>query len=296
MELPTLPPLRFVNAGYSLDEADVAILGVPFDSTVSYRPGARFGPRGIREATWNLEDYILELDVNLATDIKISDCGDVDVIHGNLAKTIDQVETIVSALQKRKLAIGVLGGEHSMTYPVVKALSKKHDFGFIQFDAHFDLRDEYLGEKLSHATVMRRISEIINPENMVQIGIRSASIDEREFADKLGSHIFTMQQIEKLGIYKIAKNAVKIMKNMDFIYVNIDIDVLDPAFAPEVGCPEPGGLTTRQLLDAINVIGKIGIDSFDVVEVSPTYIGGITAVAAARVVFNILGTIAKNKS
>ena len=289
------PPLRFINAMHSLDEADVAILGVPFDSTTSYKPGARFGPRGIREATWNLEDYILELGTNLATDIKICDCGDVDVVYGNLAKTVEQVEAIVSDLRKKNLILGILGGEHSITYPVIKALAKEHEIGIIQFDAHFDLRDEYLGEKLSHTTVMRRILEIIDPKSVVQIGIRSASIDEKKFVEKLGSNIFTMQQIENFGIEKIARKAVKVVKNCSFIYMTVDIDVLDPAFAPEVSCPEPGGLTTRQLLDAINIIGKLRVNSFDLVEVAPSQIGGITSAAAARIIFNTLGTIAKHK-
>ena len=158
------------------------ILGVPFDGTTSYIPGARFGPRTVREASYNFERYNLKLGKNL--NAELIDLGDIEVVHGNFKKTCIKLKKTIDDVLKMEIIPIIIGGDHSISYCVIKSISEKIDIGnvtVIHFDAHMDLREEYLGEKYSHATVMRRIFDM-NPKDIVQIGIRSASKDEANFA------------------------------------------------------------------------------------------------------------------
>lgn len=287
----TESPLKFAFSrdkidfeDYSLDpKADnsvFGILGVPFDSTTTYQPGARFGPNCVREASYNLEKYNLLLDRTL--EIPLFDLGNLQVIHGNFQKTCKNLETTVKELLELKITPIVIGGEHSISYGLMKALDIQ-DVTVIHFDAHLDLRDEYLDEKYSHATVMRRVWDL-NPQNIIQIGIRSCSKDEAIFAQKKGITYYTSPQV-KSNFQEIEK----LISNLKGpVYVTVDIDVLDPAYAPSVGTPVPGGLTPRELQRLICCLQGKEVIGLDVVEVSARCMGDITSVNGAQVIYDFL--------
>jgi len=265
---------KFTCATDDFDNADGIVFGIPYDRTVCYRPGARFGPGAIREASWGLETYSPVLEKDLV-DVKLCDLHDISLFGGteDIFNDITSVSREIVSAGKKIIA---LGGEHSMTYPIVRGLKDVlDDVVILQFDAHCDLRDEYLGDKFSHACVMRRCHELT--EEIHQFGIRSGEREEWEFAENTELSMKLMGKEDVDRIEKIGKP----------VYVTIDIDVLDPAFAPGVGTPEPCGFSTQELLSSLYNLQKIrdNIIGFDVVELSPVYdSGGITAVAAAKIV------------
>ncbi len=282
MLLYTEDPLRFAFSKELKDapsKSGYGILGVPFDSTTTYQPGARFGPNAIREASYNLERYNFPLRKKL--DTNFYDLGNLEVVHGNFQKTSKYLESTVKELKELGIIPLVLGGEHSITYSVVKALDIA-DFTLIHFDAHMDLLDTYQGEKYSHATVIRRISEL-NPQ-IIQIGIRSGSAEELEFAQESGVESYA----SSWAMDNLAETQ-KIISNIKGpLYVSVDIDVLDPAYAPSVGTPSPGGLDPIQLQKLIYCLQGKDIIGFDLVEVSSRCFGDITSVNAAQVVYDFL--------
>ena len=173
-----------VKSSISDDHKKFGILGVPFDGTATYKPGARFGPRSVREASYNFERYNLILNRNISTEVY--DFGDLEVVHGNFKKTCSNLKTTISEILDMNIKPVTIGGDHSISYCILKAMDERdglnvQDLTIIHFDAHMDLRDHYLDEKYSHATVMRRIFDM-NPKKMIQIGVRSASQDESTFA------------------------------------------------------------------------------------------------------------------
>ena len=249
------------NCGFK--DAEFGLFGVPFDSTCSYRPGCRFGPLAIRKELLELdkpESYFKK---------KIYDLGNVSVVHGNLQETNRRVEeTLSQALKENSKFIPiVLGGEHSVSYPAIKALKERYpNLQVAHFDAHPDLMDDYLGEKWSHATVMRRVHELGVP--VVQFGVRAGSDEEKEFAKKLP---------KKLDPKKPT-------------YISIDIDVLEPGHCPGVGTPSPGGLIIQEVLKLLKPIKNVV--GFDIVEVSPPYDkGDITSITAAKILLELLTSI-----
>ena len=261
------------------------IIGVPFDGTTSYIPGARFGPRSVREASYNLERYNLILDKNINTEIY--DFGDLEVVHGNFKKTCSNLSTTISEILELGLIPLTIGGDHSISCCVLKAINK-NDSNFdnltiIHFDAHMDLRDRYLNEKYSHATVMHRIFDM-NPREIIQIGVRSSSEEEAKFARKNNLKFYTSYDVdEKL------EDIIKYLKKIEGpVYVTFDIDVLDPAFAPSVGTPSPCGLNPKQAEKLIYCLKNKEIVGFDLVEVSSNKIGDITSINAAKIIYDIL--------
>ncbi|MEM3587911.1 MAG: agmatinase [Candidatus Jordarchaeaceae archaeon] len=278
-ELYLNPQNIFLGRTTSYEEADFALFGVPFDGTSSYLPGARFGPLLIREASKNLESFSLR-SLKDAEDIKLCDLGDIDVVYGSIHQTLDRVEKVVAELSQEHKRVIMLGGEHTMTMGVVRGLGK--DVGIIDFDAHMDLRNEYLGQKLTHATLVRRMLD--EGSEILQVGIRAICKEEYEFVTQKNWNYITALEIQREGVKKAANKIKEFQSERNRIYLTIDMDVLDPAYAPDVGNPEPGGLTSSQLIDLLEVCDKV--IGFDVVEV--THGGRVTAIVAAKVILELL--------
>lgn len=256
------------------------LLGVPFDSTATYQPGARFGPLQVRESSYNFESYNLYLDKKL--EAEFYDLGDVQIVPGNFQKTCKQVQFTIKEIVNQGFTPLVIGGDHSITYPITRALDIRKA-SVIHFDAHTDLRADYAGEKYSHATVIRRISEL-NPRNITQIGIRSSSQEEVEFARKNGLVQFTARDVKK-NIGPVVDHLTSLEGPL---YVTVDLDVLDPAYAPSVGTPAPGGLNPLELETLILSLQDKDVMGLDVVEVSSSSIGDITSINAAKVLLDFL--------
>ena len=256
----------FIGSHPSYEESDIVLYGMPMDWTVSYRPGSRFGPTRIREVSIGLEEYSAYLDRELE-EIKYFDAGDIPLPFGNAQKSLDVIEDYIDGLMKDgKIPFG-MGGEHLVSWPVMKAVYKKHkDLAIIHFDAHTDLREHYEGEPLSHSTPIRKIADHIGPENVYSFGIRSGMKEEFQWAKENGMHISKFEVLEPLKeiLPKLAGRPV---------YVTIDIDVLDPAHAPGTGTVDAGGITSRELLASIHEIARseVNVVGADLVEVAPIY-------------------------
>lgn len=273
------PQNIFLGRTTLYEDAEFALFGAPFDGTSSYLPGARFGPSAIREASCNLESFSLRC-LRDAEDAKVCDLGDVAVVQGDVYQTLDRVEKVVAELnQDGKKAI-MLGGEHTMTLGVVRGFGK--EVGIIDFDAHTDLRSKYLDQPLSHATFMREISD--EGYDVLQVGVRSICKEEYKFITKNDWNYITALEIQREGMQKALNKIKEFQERKDRIYLSIDIDVLDPAYAPDVGNPEPGGLTFNQLIDLLEICDKV--TGCDVVEV--TYGGKTTAMVAAKIILELL--------
>jgi agmatinase len=257
-----------------------SLLGVPFDSTASYRPGARFGPMLIRESSYNFESYNLYLDKKL--EAEFYDLGDVQTVPGNFQKTCEQVQFSIKEIIDQGFIPLVMGGDHSISYPVTRALDIS-EASVVHFDAHTDLRDDYAGEKYSHATVIRRISEL-QPQSITQIGVRSSSQEEVQFAREMGLVQFTARDVKK-NMDPVVDHLAALEGPL---YVTVDMDVLDPGYAPSVGTPAPGGLNPLELETLILSLQGKDIIGLDVMEVSSSSVGDITSINAAKVLLDFL--------
>jgi len=281
-ELYTHPSLSFLGVNRPLEEAKYVILGVPYDSTSTFRSGARFAPNAIREASLQIETYSLEAGCD-AEKLPIHDLGDLDVVV-DAGETLRRLELVCRELSEMGKRLVLLGGEHSITLGAVRGL--KPD-ALVCFDAHLDLRSEYMGEPLSHASVMRRIKELNLVDCLIWAGVRAVSREELEYANKIGAHYITAREIRRMGAEQVRNKLLKKLEKHSNVYLSIDIDVLDPAYAPAAQNPEPAGLTTLELLELLEPLcGNAA--ALDVVEVSPNYDNGITALAAAKIVLECL--------
>ncbi|MEH7480714.1 agmatinase [Neobacillus drentensis] len=256
----------FIKSHPNFEESQVVLYGMPMDWTVSYRPGSRFGPARIREVSIGLEEYSAYLDRELE-DVKYYDAGDIPLPFGNPQKSIDIIEDFVDqVLAAGKFPLG-MGGEHLVSWPVMKAMYKKYpDLAIIHFDAHTDLREQYEGEPLSHSTPIRKIAEHIGPNNVYSFGIRSGMKEEFEWAKQNGMHI------SKFEVFEPLKEILPTLAGRP-VYVTIDIDVLDPAHAPGTGTVDCGGITSKELLASIHAIARseVNVVGGDLVEVAPIY-------------------------
>lgn len=256
----------FIKSCPDFEESSVVLFGMPMDWTVSYRPGSRFGPARIREVSVGLEEYSPYLDREL-DEVKYFDAGDIPLPFGNARKSLELIEDFVDkVLAAGKRPLG-MGGEHLVTWPVVKAVYKKYpDLAVIHMDAHTDLRVEFEGEELSHATPIRKIAEMIGPKNVYSFGIRSGIREEFQWAEKEGMQIYKFEVLEPLR---------KVLPELAGrpVYVTIDIDVLDPAHAPGTGTVDAGGITSKELLASIHEIARsdVKVVGADLVEVAPVY-------------------------
>lgn len=274
-------PLNFSGVSRPLEKAKFVFLGVPFDGTVSYKPGCRFGPASIRELSMNIETVSARTGVDLE-DIPIHDLGDLNVVPGDCAETLRRVEQVYGDITTSQRLPLIAGGEHTITLPIIKTMPS---VSLLVFDAHGDLRDEYLGERTCHATVMRRICEVLRPEKVFQIGIRALSRDEVAFVRSSGIHQVTALEILKDGIHSILDRLEKWMTETPRLYISLDLDVFDPAYAPAVGNPEGEGLAPYDVLSVVEAVVDERSAGLDVVELSPHYDQGQTAALACRVFF-----------
>ena len=273
--------LKFADANSSFNDAKFVIFGVPFDSTSSFRSGSRFAPNRIREASYNFETYLMEQDVDLI-DIPFHDAGNLDE-YGNVDEMTGAVEDAVKKILP-KFPI-LIGGEHSLTIGAVKTLK---NVSVVFIDAHLDFREEYLGIKNSHACVSRRVSEIVGVENVFSIGVRSFSREEKNDAEKLGLKYVSSFDVKEKGIEKSIRN-LNLKKK---IYLSLDMDGVDPAFAPGVGNPEPFGLTPNDVVKCIKILSD-RLVGFDVAEVCPPYDNGNTSLLGARIIRDLIGCAGK---
>ena len=278
LKVPFLPR-NWTNSTENFDEADCVMVGLPYDGTCSYRPGARFAPELIRIASYGLESYspIQERDLD---DVKFYDAGEIEFQLGNREDSLQKIETAAEeTLLHNKKWLGV-GGEHLVTFPAIKAYSKKYpELYVIHFDAHADVREDYIEEKLSHACVMRRISEIITPDNLIQIGIRSGTQEEFEWMKENNTIAKTQEEF---------KERLKFPENKP-VFLSVDLDVLDPSLMSGTGTPEPGGMTYNELMSWLMLLKNLNIVGADVVELSPHYDqSGVSTVTAAKVIREVL--------
>ena len=264
------------------DSDPVAVIfGVPFDSTHSYKPGCRFGPDSIRDAFNNIEIFQPEFGVDLEN-VNISDLGNTK--HTVVAtEMLQMVENITTELRKKNKQIIILGGEHLITLGSFSCFPK--DTGYVVFDAHYDLRDQYADIKLSHAAYLRRLVEKRGSENIVHVGARAFVKEELTFLTDNKIRTVSDKEIRNGDGVKLLQD---VTSTFDNLYLSIDLDVLDPAFAPGVGNPEAVGISSRELYDLVAALQNKKIEAADIVELNPTYDNGATASMAAKMISTII--------
>jgi agmatinase len=296
--LLTYAGLPYTENPEDLRGADVAIVGAPTDDLVSDRPGARFGPRAIRAAGCPAGPH-LEARIDAFAELHVLDFGDAPVLPADPVRTHEAIERTVDQVIDAGALPVVLGGDHSITEPVVRALARRRGpVGLVHFDTHTDTGETVFGVSLSHGTPMLRLVEAgdVDPARYVQIGLRGYWPGEPEFswqADKGITSLF-MHDVRDRGIRAVIEDAVAVMGGGP-AYLTVDVDVLDPAFAPGTGTPEPGGMTPTDLLWAVREVAtRVNLVGADVVEVAPTAVGSadVTALVADRVVREALTGIA----
>ncbi|MGQ9498409.1 MAG: agmatinase [Desulfotomaculales bacterium] len=277
----------FMAARPSYEDARAVVVGAPLDATGSFRPGTRGGPAAIRAMSYCLEEYSIDLDRDLRA-VPFHDLGDVSLPPGDVEEGLRRIEAVVTRVLDDGKTPVILGGEHLVTLPAVRAAARRYpSLAVVQLDAHADLRADYLGVALSHATVMRRLGDFLGRGNLYQFGIRSADGEEMEVARESGA-FYTHRVLPGL------ESAVAALKDRP-VYVTLDVDVVDPAFAPGVGTPEPAGVLPQEILEAVRLLGNLQIAGWDVVEVNPAYDpAGITALLAAKIVREALLTISRH--
>ncbi|HVQ01088.1 MAG TPA: agmatinase [Candidatus Thermoplasmatota archaeon] len=279
-------PHYFADAEATFDSAQFILFGVPFEKTSSFRHGADKGPFEIRQASWNFERFDLRTKISFE-DISVHDYGDLEVkkLTSKQVFTTTKIFT-ASLLRQQKLPVA-LGGDHSITPGIVTAFPK--DIAVLSLDAHLDFREQYKNDPYNHACVIRRIADHIDVRNINLIGIRSAEKEEYDNAKKLGLRFTDAFTIRSQGLQKTIENTKKSLKERP-IYLTLDIDVIDPAYAPGTSTPEPLGLTPEEVLEIIDAFSP-HLVGFDVVEICPPYDHGQTAVLAARLVRSCISGI-----
>ncbi len=283
-----------------LDEVtgvDVAVFGVPFDAGVSYRPGARFGPAHIRESSRLLRPYNPALDVSPFARLQVADAGDIAVNPFSIEEAIAQVQRGADALSERAGRLLALGGDHTIALPLLRSVARLHGpVAVVHFDAHLDTWDTYFGAAYTHGTPFRRASEegLIDRSASMHVGIRGPLYGSADLTDDagLGFTVVPAAEIEDLGSRGVAERIRARVQDRP-VYVSVDIDVLDPAFAPGTGTPESGGLLSRELLAVLRSFGGLNVVGADIVEVAPAYDHAeITGIAASHVAFEMLSAMA----
>jgi agmatinase len=270
----------FADSGSDYASSKYVIHGVLFDGTSSFRTGSRWAPEAIRKASQNYEAYDFDCDRDLS-ELLVHDMGDTE--YGNLNEMVVDLEKTTSRLVEDEKVPITLGGEHSVTFPCVRALAREMELVVVIFDAHLDFREDYLGNEFGHACVARNISDLGIP--LIQVGIRSGARDEYKHALDT-SVIYTMQQIRREGLKKILKEIGSSVRGRA-VYLSIDMDSVDPAFAPGVGNPEPYGLTPLELRTAIRRLAP-NVSGFDLVEITPDYDMGMSSMVGAKLVRDFL--------
>jgi agmatinase len=281
MKLPFVET-HYISANASFGESHGVILGCPYDGSASFRPGARFGPPAIRRASWGIETFSPYLQRNL-TQYSIHDMGDLELPLGEKKLSLGLIQKAVRRILSEKKIPILLGGDHLITLPIIEEIFPIYPtLHMIHIDAHTDLREGYLGEALSHSTVMRKVVDHLGEGRLFQIGIRSGTEDEFKLARKWKSIVSNDSHS--------LKALVKRLKNLP-VYVTLDLDVIDPGLFPGVGTPEPGGLTFQDLLSLLKELRSLRIVGFDVVELTPDYDPtGISSVSASVILREMILT------
>lgn len=277
----------FIGCDNEYDESGIVIFGAPFDSTTSFRPGTRFASKAMRGESFGIETYSPYQDKDLE-DMNVFDGGDLELSFGNTERALGQIEAFTSKIVKDGKIPCMIGGEHLVTLGSVRAVAEQYpDLHIVQFDAHADLRDEYLDEKLSHASVIHRVWDIVGDDRIFQFGIRSG--DRSEFTwgkDHVYTNKFNFNGLEDI---------VEKLKGKP-VYLTIDLDVLDPSVFPGTGTPEAGGVSFMDLLQAILTVSELNIVGCDVNELSPVYDqSGVSTAVACKVLRELLLAIHKQK-
>ena len=280
---------HFADATASLDDADLVLYGVPYDRTASFRSGSRLGPNAIREASWNFESYMMDRGIDLA-DVKVCDLGNTEEF-GPAKDMVEAVQRRSRDLVKGGKIPIVLGGEHSIAPASVMGFPD--DIGVLGIDAHLDFKNEYLNERFSHACSARRISDHVGVDDVVYMGVRSFSAGEAEDLEKLGLTYVSAYEVHEKGIERAVQRALKAV-NAEKIYLTIDVDGIDPAYAPAVGNPEPFGITPLDVKKVIDMLAP-QLVGMDINEVSPGWDHGQTALLAARIVREAIAAVAQNR-
>lgn len=270
----------FIACDKEYNDSRIVIFGAPFDSTTSYRPGARFAPGAIRNESYGIETYSLYQDMDLE-DTLVFDGGDIELPFGNPVPALDMIEKFTGDILNDGKFPFMIGGEHLVTLGAVRAVAKKYEnLHIIHFDAHADLRNDYLGMELSHACVMRRCHEITGDGKIFQFGIRSGDRQEIEWGRK---HVNTCR-----FNFDTLDNVVEQLEDVP-VYFTIDLDILDPSEFPGTGTPEAGGVSFNELLGAVRKVAGLNIVGMDMVELSPVYdSSGISTALACKLLREIL--------
>lgn len=273
-------PYRFFELERDVNEASLVLLGFPYDSTSSFRVGSRYAPQLLRAYSSAIEGYVWELGIEIA-EAKIADAGDLVVVHGDTTATLKRLAEVVRAFRSWGKKVGVVGGEHTLTLGSIDGCSPK---SLVVFDAHLDLRDEYpYGQRLSHATWLRRLLDS-PPCAVAVVGVRAVSREELENAKRFDLTFLTFRQVKEGGT-RTLNDLLSTLS--DPLYVSVDVDVLDPAYAPGVSTPEPLGLTLQELVDELWLLKGREISGFDVTEVCPPYDNGSACVSACKVLMDL---------
>ncbi|MEU5877037.1 agmatinase [Spirillospora sp. NPDC047279] len=279
-------------------DVDVAVVGVPFDTGVSYRPGARFGPAHVRESSRLLRPYNPAQDVEPFALQQVADAGDIDCNPFDIGEAVRAVERGADALTGAGARLLTIGGDHTIALPLLRSVHRRHGpVAVVHFDAHLDTWDTYFGAAYTHGTPFRRASEegLIDREASMHVGIRGPLYSRRDLTDdtELGFAAVTCPEVESDGLAG-AIERIRARVGDRPVYVSVDIDVLDPAHAPGTGTPEAGGLTSRELLAMLRAFGDLDLVSADIVEVAPAYDHAqLTGIAAAHVAYELLSAMAR---
>lgn len=285
MILPNIE--TFIGCESNFEEASIVLYGAPFDSTTSFRPGARFGPSAMRHESFGLETYSPYQDKDLI-DISVFDSGDLELCFGSSEMALSDIQKRAEEILKAGKFPLLLGGEHLVTLGAVRAAAAKYpDLHIIHFDAHADLRDDYLGAKLSHACVLRRCHEIVGDGHIHQFCIRSGEREEFQFASRhTDFHPFTFEGLEET-VRELKEKQVS-------VYFTIDLDCMDPSVFPGTGTPEAGGVSFLELLKAIRTVSQANLVGADVNELAPMLdASGVSTATACKVLRELLLAIAK---
>ncbi|WP_173362722.1 agmatinase [Mycolicibacterium gilvum] len=273
---------------------DIAVIGVPFDSGVTYRPGARFGPAAIRQASRLLKPYNPALEVAPFATAQVVDAGDIAANPFDITEAVDQIKDgILGLVTRPEQRFVLLGGDHTIALPALQAVNELHGpVALVHFDAHLDTWDTYFGAPCTHGTPFRRASEqgLIVKGHSAHVGIRGSLYDSADLLDdaELGFTAVHCRDIDRIGVDGVIERVLERVGDHP-VYVSIDIDVLDPAFAPGTGTPEIGGMTSRELVAVLRAMRALDIIGADVVEVAPSYDHAeVTAVAAANLAYELI--------
>jgi agmatinase len=281
----------------SAENLDVALLGIPFDGGTSYRAGARFGPRAVREQSSLIRPWHPVLKVLPFEKLRVADCGDVDVVPISIERTFEAVEQRLAEITAAGATPLCVGGDHSVSLPILRALARRHGpLGVIHFDAHPDTWDEYFGSKFFHGTPFRRAVEegAVDPRRMIQVGIRGPLYgpDDLAFQDQHGMEVVRIETVKEQGVAWVVQRLQRLADGP--VYVSFDIDAVDPAYAPATGTPEVGGLSSYEALALLRGLAGLDLVGADVVEVAPPYDGPgqVTSLLAANLMFELVSLFA----